>query len=82
MKELLKRVFARPAIATELIVATLFINILAMASPLFVMQVLNRYVSQGVDATLATLTSGVLLAITLEYLWNRMKSWPSPATAS
>ena len=73
MKELLKRVFARPAIATELIVATLFINILAMASPLFVMQVLNRYVSQGVDATLATLTSGVLLAITLEYLFRQAR---------
>jgi len=73
MKELLKRVFARPAIATELIVATLFINILAMASPLFVMQVLNRYVSQGVDATLATLTSGVLLAIVLEYLFRQAR---------
>ena len=68
MKELLKRVFARPAIATELIVA-----ILAMASPLFVMQVLNRYVSQGVDATLATLTSGVLLAIILEYLFRQAR---------
>ena len=73
MKELLKRVFAKPAIATELIVATLFINILAMASPLFVMQVLNRYVSQGVDATLVTLTTGVLLAIVLEFLFRQAR---------
>ena len=74
MKELLKRVFASPAIATELIAATLFINILAMASPLFVMQVLNRYVSQGVDATLFTLTIGVLLAIVLEFLFRQARS--------
>lgn len=47
--------------------ASVFINILALAGPLFVMQVLNRYVSQGVDATLLTLTSGVLIAITLEF---------------
>ena len=74
MKELMKRVFANPAIATELLVATLFINILAMASPLFVMQVLNRYVSQGVDATLITLTTGVLLAIVLEFLFRQARS--------
>ena len=40
---------------------------MAMASPLFVMQVLNRYVGQGVDATLITLTSGVLLAVLFEF---------------
>jgi ATP-binding cassette subfamily C protein LapB len=67
MKELLLRLFLMPVIASEVILASVFINILALAGPLFVMQVLNRYVSQGVDATLLTLVSGVLIAITLEF---------------
>ena len=46
----------------------LFANALALASPIFVIQVLRRYVSYGVDATLATLTIGVVAAIFLEII--------------
>jgi len=67
MKELFHRLMSMPGIALEVILASVFINILALAGPLFVMQVLNRYVSQGIDATLFTLISGVLIAITLEF---------------
>ena len=73
MKELMARVFAWPGIAVELIVASLFINTLALASPLFVIQVLNRYVSQGVDATLVTLLTGVLIAIALEFAFRQAR---------
>lgn len=66
MKEFIQRLAARPFIATELVLASLFANFLALASPLFVVQVLNRYVAYGVDATLTTLTAGVLAAILLE----------------
>ena len=67
MKELLRRARSRPLIAGEMLFGSLLINILAMASPLFVMQIPNRYVGQGVDATLFTLTSGVLIAILFEF---------------
>jgi len=73
MKELLKRFMAMPGLAIELLVASLFINILALAQPLFVMQVLNRYVSNGVDATLVTLTSGVLIALGLEFAFRQSR---------
>ncbi|MEK9671761.1 MAG: ATP-binding cassette domain-containing protein [Rhodospirillaceae bacterium] len=73
MKELLTRIFSRPGIAAELLVASLFINILALASSIFVMQVLNRYVSSGVDATLFTLTTGVLIAIALEFMFRQSR---------
>lgn len=73
MKEFWARLSAKPAIAIELITASLFISILALASPLFVMQVLNRYVAQGVDATLVTLTSGVLIAIILELIFRQSR---------
>ena len=67
MKELLRRLQAEPLIAGEMAFGSLLVNIMALASPLFVMQVLNRYVGQGVDATLFTLTAGVLLAIIFEF---------------
>ena len=67
MGELLRRLRERPNLMAEVLAASLFANILALASPLFTIQVLNRYVSHGVDATLATLASGVLIAIVLEF---------------
>ena len=73
MNELLKRLFARPAIAVELGISSLFINTLALAQALFVMQVLNRYVAYGVDATLVTLTTGVLIAIGVEYAFRQAR---------
>ena len=66
MSELLRRFAAHPIISVELLLASLFANTLALASSIFVIQVLNRYVSYGVDATLATLTIGVVGAIFLE----------------
>ena len=73
MKDLLLRLIAMPVISSELILASMFINILALAGPLFVMQVLNRYVSQGIDATLITLVSGVLIAIFLEFFLRQAR---------
>ena len=73
MNELIRRLTGRPIVTAELTAATLFANLLALASPLFVMQVLNRYVTYGVDATLATLTIGVLGAIGLEYAFRQAR---------
>lgn len=73
MQELLTRLFSRPLIAAELIGASLLANLLALASPLFVIQVLNRYVAYGVDATLATLTAGVLIAVAMEFGFRQIR---------
>lgn len=73
MNEFFQRLGARRLIAAELVFGSFLINILALASPLFVMQVLNRYIGQGVDATLATLTSGVVIAIGFEYVLRRSR---------
>lgn len=74
MKELISRLMASPALATEIIFATLFANILALAGPLFVMQVLNRYVAHGVDSTLYTLVIGVLIAVVLEFAFRQLRA--------
>ena len=73
MNEFFRRLKLTPRLALEIGLASLFANILALAAPLFVIQVLNRYVAHGVDATLATLTTGVLLAISLEYAFRKIR---------
>jgi ATP-binding cassette subfamily C protein LapB len=67
MGELLKRLADRPVLLAELLVASLLINILGLASTAFVMLVLGRYVPYGVNATLVTLTTGVALAALLAF---------------
>jgi len=74
MSELFRRLAARPWITVELLLASFFANLLALASPLFVIQVLNRYVTYGVDVTLVTLTAGVIVAIILELGFRQARS--------
>ena len=71
--ELLKRLKAYPRVTWELGAASVLANILALASPLFVIQVLNRYVAHGVDATLWTLTFGVIIAIAFEAAFRQLR---------
>ena len=73
MKELLARLGSRPGMTIEMIAASFLANFLALASPIFVIQVLNRYVSHGVDATLETLTAGVVMAIVLELGFRQIR---------
>ncbi len=67
MKEILRRVFRKPLLAMEILIASFFITVLALAMPLYVIQILNRYVSYGFHGTLITLTTGMLLAILLQF---------------
>ena len=87
MKELLARLKSRPAICSAMIAASLLANILALATPLFVIQVLNRYIAHGVDATLATLAIGTVIAILLEFGFRQVRlrlaaSVNAPSTGS
>lgn len=65
MNELLRRLFHSKHLAAEIIVASLFVNILFLASPIFVIQILSRYIGYGFDGTLYTLTAGMLIALAL-----------------
>lgn len=73
MRELYARLKSRPAIFGEALAASLLANILALASPLFVIQVLNRYIAHGVDATLATLAIGTVIAVILEFSFRQVR---------
>ncbi len=74
MLELLRRLLVRPVLLTELILASCFANILALAAPLFVIQVLNRYVAHGVGETLMTLTIGAVIAVVLEFAFRQVRN--------
>ncbi|MCF8108649.1 MAG: ATP-binding cassette domain-containing protein [Desulfohalobiaceae bacterium] len=66
MKELFRRLFRHPLPAAEILAATFFITLLTLALPLYVIQILNRYISYGFHGTLITLTTGMVLAILLQ----------------
>ena len=64
---------SRKLLITEVLISSALVNILGLASSLYVMQVLNRYVNSGVDATLATLTVGAVIAGTFEFFLRRVR---------
>jgi ATP-binding cassette subfamily C protein LapB len=73
MIELLRRLLFRPLLFGELIIISFFINLLALAPTLFVIQLFNRYLAHGVQGTLVTLTAGVLIAISLEVIFRWLR---------
>ena len=60
MKELLRRLALRPRLAWEILFASFLANLMSVASSIYVILVLNRYVGYGFDGTLYSLTTGVL----------------------
>jgi len=73
MNEYLIRFKAFPGRTFELAVSTTFANLLALAAPIFVILVLNKFISYGVVETLYTLSSGALLSVLFEYLFRRFR---------
>ena len=75
MLELLLRLLRRPGTTALLLSATLVVNLLMLAPPIFVMQVLNRYVAFGVDGTLLALSVGAVFAVVMEFAfrWVRLR---------
>ncbi|MGE4296913.1 MAG: HlyD family type I secretion periplasmic adaptor subunit [Desulfovibrionaceae bacterium] len=75
MRELCRRLALRPCITAEVVAATFFVALLNLASPLFVMQILRRYISTGVDGTLYLLSLGMCGAMALFFCmrWARTR---------
>jgi ATP-binding cassette subfamily C protein LapB len=73
MNELFSRLRAKPALFLDLLVASLFINLLAFADTIFVMILLRRYLAYGFDATLLVLTVGTLAAVAMQYGLSRVR---------
>ena len=74
MKTLLSRFKLAPLLTLEVLTASFFISLLNLALPVFVIQLLNRFVSHGFSGTLYTLTSGVVIAIILQYCFQLVRT--------
>lgn len=74
MNELFRRLFRHAPLAVELLTASLFVNLLSLASPIFVIQILNRYVAYGFDGTLVTLTTGMVVASLLLFAFSVIRN--------
>ena len=76
--------FARKvrAIMAEVAIASLAINLLALASPLFAMTVYNKVIGQRALATLDVLALGMLAAIAFEAALRALRGYVSSHTAA
>jgi ATP-binding cassette subfamily C protein LapB len=74
MNELFRRLFRSKPMAAQILVASLFVNVLFLASPIFVIQILSRYIGYGFDGTLYTLTMGMILALVLGLAFSMIRT--------
>jgi len=70
MKRLLLQLGLNPSKTLGLLFASLAANVLGLVPAVFVILVLNRYVTYGVDATLVTLTTAACLSILFEFIFD------------
>ncbi|MEO5345745.1 MAG: ATP-binding cassette domain-containing protein [Magnetococcus sp. YQC-9] len=73
MRIVWERLRRHPGALMRLLFAALMINVLGIASSLYTIQVLNRFVVYGVTGTLITLTFGVVLAILGEWIFRNLR---------
>ena len=73
MIEIFNRLKRNPNLFTKIIIASFFVNILALATPIYVIQVLHRYVAYGVSSTLVTLVVGILLVSLFEFFFRNIR---------
>ncbi len=73
MKRILRHLALNPSTTAALLFSSFAANILALVPAIFVILVLNRYVTYGVDATLVTLAAAALLSIVFEFIFRRLR---------
>ena len=73
MKHLLARITDKKSLFIKLLVASFLVNILALATPIYVIQVLQRYVAYGVTSTLVTLVIGVTFIAIFEFFFRNIR---------
>ena len=70
---ILRKIFADRILFFKMLVASLFVNLLALATPIYVIQVLQRYIAYGVISTLITLFSGIIFIVIFEFLFKNIR---------
>lgn len=73
MYELFNRLKRNPNLFAKIIIASFFVNLLALATPIYVIQVLQRYVAYGVTSTLITLIVGIVFVSIFEFFFRNIR---------
>ena len=73
MKFVLKRIFLDRALFFKILVASFLVNLLALATPIYVIQVLQRYIAYGVVSTLITLFFGIIFIVIFEFFFKNIR---------
>ena len=73
MYEIFNRLKSNPNLFAKILVASFFVNILALATPIYVIQVLQRYVAYGVTSTLVTLVAGIVFVTIFEFFFRNIR---------
>ncbi len=73
MIETFNRLKRNPGLFTKIIIASFFVNLLALATPIYVIQVLQRYVAYGVSSTLVTLVVGIIFVTVFEFFFRNIR---------
>ncbi len=69
-----KQLFSHPSRLIEIMLATVTINVLALGTSLYSMQIYNRVIPTNAIQTLTVLTIGVLIAMVVEHLMKHARS--------
>ena len=69
-----RQLFSHPTRLFEIMLATMAINILALGTSLYSMQIYNRVIPTNATQTLTVLTLGVLMAVVGEYFMKHARS--------
>ena len=73
MKFVLKRIFLDRVLFFKILVASFLVNLLALATPIYVIQVLQRYIAYGVISTLITLFFGIIFIVIFEFFFKNIR---------
>ena len=73
MKFVLKRIFLDRVLFFKVLVASFLVNLLALATPIYVIQVLQRYIAYGVISTLITLFFGIIFIVIFEFFFKNIR---------
>ena len=73
MNQLIKTVISNRPLFAKLLIASFLVNILALATPIYVIQVLQRYVAYGVTSTLITLMAGIFFIVIFEFFFRNIR---------
>ncbi len=73
MKFVLKRVFLDRVLFFKILIASFLVNLLALATPIYVIQVLQRYIAYGVISTLITLFFGIIFIVIFEFFFKNIR---------